>query len=159
MMTMNTRCTLTTFATAAVLAAAFPASAGTNGFLVPSFRGTAGAEAGYWETFAVVIGIPGNVPDKAGATTGAVLTQNQTNAIPTGSGNIYNVVATSDFTVSDAVPTALGTVVLQTRTLGTELEYGSALLHFTNDLGAQTLTPLARFEVNRLNPAGTVVWP
>src|SRR5262245_45573449 len=99
--------------------------AGTNGFLPPAFRGLSGSEAGYWEVFSVPIGSPGNSPDRAGAATGALLTQSDTNAFLTGSGNIYNLNGVSAFTLTDSTPFALGTVVLQSRTLGSELDYAS----------------------------------
>jgi hypothetical protein len=123
--------------------------AGTNGFLVPSFRGLTNSEAGYWETFTVPVGAPGNLPDKPGATTGAVLTQSDTNAFLTGSGNIYNLASFSSFTVGDSTPFTLGTVVLQARTLGAELNYGSVLLNYTNESGAHALAPLSRVELDR----------
>ena len=138
----------------ALLSTARPASAGTNGFIVPSFRGSPNSEAGYWETFAVPVGVPGNRADKAGATTGAVLTQFDTNAFPTGSGNIYNLSGTSAFTLADETPFALGTVVLQTRTLGSELDYGSPTLHYTDHAGAHAVAPFAQVELHRGNQPG-----
>ena len=141
-------------AVAAFLELAPFAGAGTNGFIVPSFRGSANSEAGYWETFAVPVGAPGNTADKAGATTGAVLTQADTNAFPTGSGNIYNLSGVSVFTLVDATPFALGTVVLQTRTLGSELDSGSPMLHYTDGTGVQTAAPLSQVELNRGNQPG-----
>ncbi len=133
-----------------VSAAFVPAArAGTNGFLVPFFRGQSNSKAGYWETFTMPAGAPGNLPDRPGATTDAVLTQSSTNAFLTGSGNIYNLDGVSAFTVSDTTPVTLGTVVLQTRTLGTELDYGSVRLHYTGGTGPHALLPLARYELNR----------
>ena len=128
--------------------------AGTNGFIVPPFRGTAQSQAGYWESFSVPVGLPGNAPDKAGATTTARLVQHQTNAFLTGSGNIYNLDGTSAFTLSNTTPFALGTVVLQTRTLGTELDYLSPLLTFTNASGTHTVAPWPRVELNRGSQPG-----
>jgi hypothetical protein len=134
----------------ALVASITPAArAGTNGFFVPFFRASADSQAGYWETFTVPAGAPGNRPDKPGASTGAVLTQRQTNAFLTGSGNLYNVSGLSSFTVTDGTPFTLGTVVLQTRTLGAELDYGSVLLNYTNDAGAHSLAPLSRVELDR----------
>lgn len=130
------------------------AVAGTNGFLVPTFRGTANAQAGYWETFSTAVGAPGNAPDKAGATTGARLTQSDTNAFLTGSGNIYNLSGTSEFSLADQTPFALGTVVLQTRTLGTELDYASAELLYTDGSGTHIVAPLPRVELNRGSQPG-----
>ena len=42
----------------AISASVLTARAGTNGFIVPAFRGAAGAQAGYWETFTVAVGTP-----------------------------------------------------------------------------------------------------
>ena len=134
---------------ACVGAASLPARAGTNGFVVPSFRGSANSQAGYWETFSAAVGSPGNPPDRPGATTVSRLTQSSPTAFLTGSGNIYNLDNASVFALSNAAPFALGTVVLQTRTLGTELDYASVLLHYSDDFGACALKPSARFEVNR----------
>lgn len=125
------------------------ARASTNGFIVPFFRGSPNTEAGYWETSTVAAGAPGNLPDKPGATTGAILTQTETNAFLTGSGNIYNLSGVSSFTLSDTMLFTLGTVVLQARTLGAELDYGSLFLHYTNDSGAHSLAPLSRVELDR----------
>ncbi len=137
-----------------VISAANNSSAGTNGFLVPAFRGAVGSLAGYWETFSVPIGAPGNAPDKAGATTVARLTQSDAAAFLTGSGNIYNLTGVSAFMLADETPFPLGTVVLQTRTLGTELDYASAELIYTNESGPQTLAPLPRVELNRGSQPG-----
>lgn len=130
--------------------------AGTNGFVVPTFRGSANSQSGYWETFSVPFGAPGNPPDQPGATTGAVLTQSNTNAFLTGSGNIYNL-SISSFALTGNTPFALGTVVLQTRTIGSELDYGSVSLIYSNDGGNHVLTPLFRYELNRTSGQGVNV--
>ena len=132
------------------------AQAGTNRFVVPSFRGSTESQAGYWETFSVPFGAPGNLPDRPGATTAAVLTQTDTNAFLTGSGNIYNL-STSSFALADSTPFTLGTVVLQTRTIGSELNYNSALLTYSNVSGAHALPPLFRYELNRAASQGSSV--
>src|SRR5262245_7488933 len=90
--------------------------AGTNGFVIPTFRGSAKSEHGYWEALTVASGAPGNLPDQAGKTTSAVLTQLNTNAFLTGSGNIYNL-STSAFVLTNSPAFTFGTVVLQTRTI------------------------------------------
>jgi hypothetical protein len=126
--------------------------ADTNGFVVPAFRGSAESESGYWESFTVGVGAPGNSP-RAGATTGAVLTQSDPGGFITGSGNLYNLDGFSAFTVTDSTPFALGTVVLQARTLGSELDYNSVTLSFNNGSGLQSLAPLFRSELDR----GTVL--
>ena len=125
------------------------ARAGTNGFIAPAFRGSANSEFGYWETFTTPAGVPGNLPDQPGATTDAVLTQTNTNAFLTGSGNIYNLASASSFTLADATPFTLGTVVLQIRTIGSELDYNSVSLIYSNGSGAHSLAPLFCYELNR----------
>lgn len=132
----------------------FRACAGTNGFFVPSFRGWPNSEVGYWETFAVAVGGPGNRADRAGATSDAVLTQSDTNAFLTGSGNIYNLSGVSAFTLTDSTPFTLGTVVLQMRTLGSELDYGSMWLTYSDESGRHAIAPLSRVELNRGNQPG-----
>ena len=130
------------------LSTPFGLSAATNGFIVPSFRGSANSQSGYWETFSVPYGSPGNPPDQPGATAIAALTQTDTNALLTGGGNIYNL-STSFFTLTNTTPFALGTVVLQTRTIGNELDYNSVLLVCADGGGLHSLAPLFRYELNR----------
>lgn len=127
--------------------------AGTNGFVVPGFRDSAHSEFGYWEVFSAATGTPGNLPDQPGATTGAVLTQLNTNAILTSGGNIYNG-TTGSFSLTDSVDFTLGTVALQARTMGGELDYGSVSLVYSNDSGSQSIPPLFRYETDRTGGAG-----
>jgi len=140
-----------TFATVVCTLAfgAFSTHAVTNGFINLPFRGSPNSEAGYWESFNVPIGAPGNLADKPGATTGAALTQFETNAIMAGSGNLYNQAGISSFELTDSTPFALGTVVLQIRAVGSELDYASMLLTYANASGAHSLAPLFRHELNR----------
>lgn len=140
-----------TFATivCALMLGAFSGHAVTNGFINVPFRGSANSEAGYWESFNVPVGAPGNSPDKPGATTGAVLTQFETNATMAGSGNLYNQAGISSFELVDSTPFALGTLVLQIRAVGSELNYTSMLLTYSNASGAHSLAPLFRYELNR----------
>jgi hypothetical protein len=144
------------------IAVAFSATtlrAGTNNFVVPEFRGTANSEAGYWESFTVAFGAPGNLADKAGATTGAVLTQNgSTASFITGSGNIYDFSeGIQAFQLTDATPFTLGTVVLQTRTLGSEVNYGSVTLTYTDAGGVHSLAPESHLELDRGTTLGASV--
>ena len=134
--------------TVAAMAAPVKLSAATNGFVVPAFRGAANSQSGYWEVFTVPYGSPGNLPDQPGATTTAVLTQTDPNAFLTGSGNIYNL-STSSFTLTNSTPFTLGTVVLQARTVGSELDYNSVMLTYTDGNGTHSLAPLFRYELNR----------
>lgn len=125
----------------------------TNGFLVPAFRGSTNSAAGYWEVFSVPAGAPGNLPDQPGATSGAVLEQSNTNAFLTGSGNIYNL-STNSFVLKDSTAFALGTVVLQTRTIGSEVDSSSVALIYSNLSGTHALAPLFRYELNRIASQG-----
>ena len=133
--------------------------AGTNNFVVPEFPGSQDSEAGYWETFSVAFGAPGNLADKAGSTTGAVLTQTGSAAsFITGSGNIYDFsTSIQSFHLTDATPFSLGTVVLQTRTLGSELDYDSVLLSYSDGAGSHSFAPLARLELDRGTTLGASV--
>lgn len=151
---MKTRIFKFALAIAAFGAAAFSAGAATNGFITPSFRGAPGSEAGYWEIFSTPVGAPGNLADRAGATTGAVLTQNEPQAFMTGSGNIYNLNGVSQFTLTDTTPFTLGTVVLQMRTLGAELDYGAIGLTYTDGAGTHTLAPVFQLELDRGSQPG-----
>lgn len=133
-----------------LLASAAPAAhASTNNFHVPFFRGGANSEAGYWENFSVAVGQPGNVADKPGSTTGAVLIQKDPGAFLTGSLNIYNVERVSEFELADSTPFTLGAVVLQTRTLGSELLYSGVTLSYEGEAGRVDLPPLFRLELDR----------
>jgi len=127
--------------------------AGTNGFIIPPFRGSTDSGVGYWEVFSVPVGEPGNLADQPGATTHAVFTQSDTNAFLTGSGNIYNM-AFSSFSLTDSTPFTLGTVVLQSRTIGSELDYSSVSLVYSNANGTNSLAPLFRYELNRASGQG-----
>ena len=133
--------------------------AGSNSFVVPEFRGSPDSEAGYWETFTVAFGAPGNLADKAGSTTGTILTQTGSAAsFIAGSGNIYDFSAgIQSFQLTDATPFSLGTVVLQTRTLGSELDYGSVFLNYSDSSGTHSLAPLGRLELDRGTTLGASV--
>jgi hypothetical protein len=137
-----------------VTALAAPASliAATNGFIIPAFRGSANTQAGYWESFLVPVGAPGNLPDQPGATTSAVLIQSDSGAIMAGSGNLYNSDGVSGFTLTNATPFTLGTVILQVRTGGTELDYNSVTMNYTDTNGGRhVLAPLFRYELSRIS--------
>ncbi len=149
----------TYFTAAAALLSAATLHAGTNNFVVPELRDSANSEAGYWESFTVAYGVPGNLADKAGSTTGAILTQTGSAAsFITGTGNIYDF---SDgiqaFQLTDATPFSLGTVVLQTRTLGSELDYSSVALTYSDGFGTHSLAPVSRLELDRGTTLGASV--
>lgn len=123
--------------------------AATNGFVVPPFRSSANSQSGYWEVFTSAVGAPGNTADQPGATTSAVLIQTNPNGLLTGSGNIYNFTDANAFILTNATPFTLGTVVLQTRSVGSELNYNSVSLSYTNESGGHVVAPLFRYETDR----------
>lgn len=149
----------TLFLSATALISATTLHAGTNNFVVPEFRGTANSEAGYWESFTVAYGAPGNLADKAGSTTGAILTQNGSpGSFITGTGNIYDFSeGIQAFQLTDATSFTLGTVVLQTRTLGSELDYSSVSLFYTDGSGTHSLAPTSYLELDRGTTLGASV--
>ena len=113
------------------LLAAGLATAATNGFYVPSFRGTPGSSVAGWDQFTVGVGAPGNRPDLAGSTaTPARLTQFDPAGFVTGGGNIYNQPNASVFSVTYNVGTPVDQVVFQTRSVGAELDYSSVQLSY-----------------------------
>lgn len=126
------------------------AHAGTNNFVVPAFRGLPDTEAGYWESFTVPFGAPGNAAHMPGSTTGAILTQVLSpSAFITGSGNLYDVSARTGFEIRDSVPFTLETVVLQTRTLGSEIDYAGLTFRYSDTEGTHSVAPLMRLELDR----------
>jgi hypothetical protein len=127
-------------------------SAATNGFVVPPFRGQPNTEYGYWENFSVAVGAPGNAADQPGKTTGAVITQTNLTAIVAGSGNLYNPGGNSAFFLTNSA--AASTIVLQIRTSGTELDYKSVSLVYSDINGSHFLAPLFRYELNRVGVPG-----
>src|SRR5690348_16909865 len=127
---------LTWFGTAVAFGlGAVAANAGTNGFVVPTFRVSPNSESGYWESFTVSAGLPGNQPDMPGATTSAVLTQLEPGALIAGSGNLYNPGGISSFELNDSTPYSMGTVALHIGAAGAELDYSSVLLAYSNSGG------------------------
>lgn len=134
----------------AIIASTATALAATNNFIAPAFRGEANSQAGYWETFSAAFGAPGNPADQPSSTTGALLTQiGSPSAFLTGSGNIYDPVGVPSFELADSTPFELGAVVLQTRTLGSELDYSGVRLTYDSGAGVQTVAPLFRVELDR----------
>ncbi len=131
---------------AAVTSALCPARAGTNGFVVPFFRGQPGSQVAGWEKFTVANdnGV-GNSPDLAGSNASAKLLQHDPNAFITSTGNIYNMAAPSSFDVRASSLAPVGLVVFQARSFGTELDYSTMKLTF----GATSLTA-TRTELDRV---------
>ena len=129
-------------------------NAGTNGFYVPTFRGETGAKAGYWESFTVPVGAPGNTANFGNDTT-SVLTQSVPGAFITGTGNLYNMAVASAFTLSYAGAGPAGLVVLQTRTFGTELDYAAVRLNYNGGSLAAPRTELNRLAVGEPGQPGS----
>lgn len=128
------------------VAGGLAATAGTNGFTVPAFRGQPGSAFAGWESFTVALGNPGNKGDFAGSSTDATLLQRAPGASVLGSGNIYNGAEKSQFEIRYSSLESIADVVLQVRTLGTELDYDSVrLFAWTDSLGAP------RTELDRLS--------
>ena len=131
-------------------------------FVAPDFRGAGGgAYALYagWESFTVPITSVAtpqkNSPDLVGSTSLASLAQYNELASLTGTGNLYNQNGVSSFEVGYAGLGFRGAdkVVLQVRTLGSELNYDSFRLEY----GATSLTG-TRTELERTSfgpPPGT----
>ena len=134
------------------------ATAGTNGFYVPTFRGQPGSTSSLWETFTVPTGAPGNRPN-FGTDLSPVLTQLTPGALITGTGNIYNMQETSAFTISYASGSGpLGLVVLQARTFGTELDYDSVRLNYDGGFLTATRTETDRVQVGAPGTPGSGVY-
>jgi hypothetical protein len=119
-----------------------PAVAATNGFIAPFYRGGAQTEAALWEVFSSAVNGANspNAGTNVFAQTGnGTITQFDTNAFLTGSGNIYNLTTNSIFELTDSVSYTLGEVVFQTRTLGAELDYANVSLEYDLGGGPQLL--------------------
>lgn len=136
-----------------VFIAASAAVAGTNGFVVPAFRGQPSSTFDGWESFTVGVGNPGNAGDLAGSSGDARLFQLAPGALVLGSGNIYNGGVASRFEVRYSGAEEVGQVVFQARALGTELKYDDVRLYaWTQSL------PGVRTELDRVSfggPPGT----
>lgn len=130
---------------ASVVAFALTASAGTNSFQVPTFRGQPGSTFSGWESFQVAVGGAGNTPDLAGSSGNARLFQFSPSAQVLGSGNLYNGGEASSFEIRYSGTEPITKVVLQIRALGTELKYDDVkLVAWTQSLSSP------RTELDRL---------
>src|SRR6188508_1558852 len=108
-----------------LLAGALTTSAATNGFFVPAFRGQPGSTFDGWESFSVGVGSPGNLGDLTGSSATANLLQKASGGMVLGSGNLYNGENPSQFEIRYGGDAQVEQVILQIRTLGTELSYDS----------------------------------
>jgi len=123
------------FAAALVAATLIPnASAGTNGFYAPYFRGVAGTEVAGWDRFSSGYNVA-NQPDMSGFNTGsrATLTQLDPVGAVLGSGNIYvGVGGTANFNLRYASLQPIAQISFQIRTLGTEIDYSGLRLNYVS---------------------------
>lgn len=133
------------FVTGLGLGLAYSLSAGTNGFVVPSFRGSPNAQFAGWETFTVATdnGV-GNLPDLLGSKAIGALIQHEPHAAVLGSGNIYNQDFKSEFEVRYSASGNPSLVVLQVRTAGNELAYDSVKLTYAGGSESADRTELNR---------------
>lgn len=152
------------------LCALLNVSASTTGFIIPSFRGTAGSEFAVWDNpnnftvaYSASLTAAGNTVNGDGladpngnGSSDAVLRQLDSGAFLTGGGgvgNIYSFGTALQFNLADAGINPVETVVLQTRTPGTELDYGTVALAYDLGGGPQTLTA-TRVETDRADTGG-----
>ena len=126
----------TSISVAALIAAVLIpyASAGTNGFYAPYFRGVAGTEVAGWERFTSGYNVA-NQPDMSGSNTGtrATLTQLDPVGAVLGSGNIYvGVGGTGNFSLHYVSLQPIAQISFQVRTLGTEIDYPGLRLNYVS---------------------------
>lgn len=131
---LSTMDIMKTFSVAALMAAALvpTASAGTNGFYAPYFRGAAGTEVAGWERFTSGSNVA-NQPDMSGSNTGTRATLTQLDPVGTvlGSGNIYvGVGGTANFNLHYVSLAPIAQISFQIRTLGTEIDYPGLRLNY-----------------------------
>ncbi len=145
-----------------VAAALNPVAADTTGFITPAWRGDPGTEYGLWDNpdnftvaYSASLADPGNLPNP-GSTSDAVVRQFDSSAFLTGgggAGNIYSFSAPLSVRLDDTPAFDALTVVLQVRTLGTEIDYDSVVLSYDSGSGLETLTT-TRTELDRTNLGG-----
>ena len=124
--------------------------ASTNGFIIPTYRGTAGSTAGGWEVFTTASTVgPANIPDLPGNLSGANLVQLDPGAFVTGSGNIYNIAGISSFVLTHNPSEPVGWITLQVRSLGAEIDYAGVRLAYDSGGSTLFLSPNSRIELDR----------
>lgn len=117
-------------------------------FEVPEWAGSGNAEFSAWENFSIGFGQPGNEPDIEGSQAGGVIVQGVPGGSVTGSGNIYNPVGASLFTLADTTDKSYQTVVLQAKSIGS-LAADEVVLRYENEGGTVELGPDASREIGR----------
>lgn len=106
---------ITHFVLAGIIVSSFKA----HGFDPVSFDG--GESPSYsaqWESFTTAVGEPGNTPDVEGSDELGILTQTAFGASVTGSGNIYNPAAASEFELAVTTGETISEMILQVRSIG-----------------------------------------
>lgn len=128
--------TLKSYALTVLVATALTpvASAATNGFYAPYFRGVPGTEVAGWERFTSGYNVA-NQPDMTGSNTGTRATLTQLDPVGTvlGSGNIYvGVGGTANFSLHYTSLAPIAQISFQVRTLGTEIDYPGLRLNYVS---------------------------
>lgn len=134
-MKMNLRNAIVAGITAGVLTTA--ATAATNGFYAPYFRGVPGTDVAGWERFTSG-SATANQPDLAGSNTGTRASITQLDPVGTvlGSGNIYvGIGGAANVRIDYSSLEPVGEVFLQIRTLGTEMNYSGLRINYTTGSG------------------------
>ncbi|MCA9311087.1 MAG: hypothetical protein KDA21_07765 [Phycisphaerales bacterium] len=158
----------------AMIATATAAHAAALNFTTPGFRGVnPNAEYAGFESFTVPFGGPNFPDDPTSNGLPATLTQNTMpdfsmppGILISGDGNMYSGFQSLDLTLADIAASPIRTVILQVRTLGTELFYGGVGLSYVDGNGAtQTLTPDVSRQLSRVSgppimgfPTDNVEW-
>jgi hypothetical protein len=122
---------------AALLGSILASHATTAYYDTPAFRGLPGTQSGVWDVFTSAYGGANTPSLPSGGLTLANATITQTadpGAFLTGTANIYDFAAPTGFILNESAGFDIGTVIFQTRTLGSALDYNSVSL--TYDLGA-----------------------
>jgi hypothetical protein len=133
--TMNLRNAIVAGMTAGALTTA--ATAATNGFYAPYFRGVPGTDVAGWDRFTSG-SATANQPDLPGSNTGtrASITQLDPVGAVLGSGNIYvGIGGAANVRIDYSSLNPVGEVFLQIRTLGTEMNYAGLRLNYTTGSG------------------------
>jgi hypothetical protein len=126
------------------------ATASAQSFLTPVYRGLPDTAHSAWDVFA---SLTGGGPDVTG-TVGTV-SELSGAAFLTGGGNIYNAALPSSFVLDVSLDFPAESILLQTITLGTELNYGGVSLHYEDGFGASfSLSTTSTTELGRVALGG-----
>lgn len=114
------------------------ASASTNGFFAPYFRGVPGIDTAGFERFTSGAATA-NQPDMPGSTSGTRATVTQLDPVGAvlGSGNIYvGIGGAANVRVDYSSLNPVSEIFFQVRTLGTEMDYSGLRLNYVGSGGA-----------------------